>query len=52
LNSGELKARERIKAHELRSKVLKNLTSDVAVEYAKQFEEKAGMKLPWQEIYD
>lgn len=52
LNSGELKARERIKAHELRSKVLKNLTSDVAVEYAKQFEEKAGIKLPWQDIYD
>ncbi|HFI0454324.1 TPA: hypothetical protein ACGOZD_000230 [Streptococcus suis] len=49
LNSGELKAHERIKAHELRSKVLKNLTSDVAVEYAKQFEEKAGIKLPWQE---
>ena len=52
LESGELKARERIKAHELRAKVLKNLTSDVAVDYAKQFEEKTGKILPWQEILD
>lgn len=52
LESGELKARERVKVHELRGKVLKNLTSDVAVAYAKQFEEKMGVKLPWQDILD
>ncbi|CVU77255.1 hypothetical protein [Streptococcus pneumoniae] len=52
LASGELKARERIKARELRTKVLKNLTSDAAVDYAKQFEEKMGEVLPWQDILD
>lgn len=52
LASGELKARERIKAHEQRYKVLRNLNNDVAVSYAKQFEEKMGMLLPWQEILD
>lgn len=52
LESGELKARERVKVHELRGKVLKNLTSSVAVDYARQFEEKMGIKLPWQDILD
>ncbi|MER0123210.1 hypothetical protein ABPH35_10415 [Streptococcus sp. ZJ93] len=49
LQSGQLKASDRVKARQLRYKILNSLQKS-AVDFAKLYEEQAGFTLPWQEV--
>lgn len=43
-----LKDREKLKACEQRTKIMLNLTNKTAIEFAKAFEERLGIRLAWQ----
>ncbi|MEW4354439.1 hypothetical protein AB1I63_06020 [Streptococcus pneumoniae] len=49
LQSGQLKASDRVKARQLRYKILNSLQKS-AIDFAKIYEEQAGFTLPWQEV--
>lgn len=49
LQSGQLKASDRVKARQLRYKILNSLQKS-AVDFAKLYEEQGDFTLPWQEV--
>ncbi|GGE34586.1 hypothetical protein [Streptococcus himalayensis] len=49
LQSGQLKASDKVKARQLRYKILNSLQKS-AIDFAKLYEEQIGFTLPWQEV--